>query len=370
VVRTAGEPVLTRRTLNRTLLARQGLLARTRRSPESLIETLVGLQAQEPPDPYVALWSRIEAFDPAVLGGLLVDRGVVRIGLMRGTLHLVTARDCRVLYPIMRDVLVRAFNSSGFARQLEGVDIDALVGAGRSVVEERPISPAELGQRLAERWPDRDPTALAYAQRFLLPLVQVPPRGVWGQTGRTTNTTAEAWLGVPMESSDRADEVVRRYLRAFGPATVSDIRIWSWLTGLRAVIDRLRPELRVYRDDRGRALFDVADGQIADPDAPAPPRFLPTYDNIFLSHDDRTRIVGDRVAGHVLTWKGSVLVDGFIDGAWRIRRSRSTATMTLEHFGPHRSRERRAIEAEAERLLAFVAADAPTRVLDVVSDAG
>ena len=108
------------------------------------------------------------------------------------------------------------------------------------------------------------------------------------------------------------------------------MRIWSWLTGLREVVERLRPRLRTFRDEAGRELFDVEDGLIVDPDVPAPIRFLPTYDNIFLSHDDRSRILIERIAVPDLIWRGGVLVDGFISGAWRIRREKREATMTIE----------------------------------------
>jgi DNA glycosylase AlkZ-like len=357
VARPAGDSVLTRRTLNRTLLARQSLLERVERSPAAMLESLVGMQAQEPPDPYVAMWSRISAFDPETLAAMLVDRTAVRIGLMRGTLHLVTARDCRALYPVMRDVLVRAFRSSPFAKQLDGVDIDELVAVGRVMLEERPHTPSELGHRLAGRWPDRDPTALAYAQRFLLPLVQVPPRGLWGRSGRATNTTAEAWLGATLDGGDAPDQAVVRYLAAFGPATASDIRTWSWLAGLRAVVERLRPILRTYRDERGRRLFDVADGVIADPGTPAPVRFLPQYDNVFLSHEDRSRINGELSWGSDLARKGVVLVDGWINGTWRVRRERGGATMTIELGRALTPPERRDLEDEAARLAGFLDPD-------------
>ena len=359
-------PVLTRRTLNRTLLGRQLLLERVDRPAEDVIEHLVGMQAQEPIDPYVALWSRIEGFDPQELSGLIKARRAVRIGLMRTTLHLVSARDAKALYPVMADVLTRAFRSSPFAKQLVGVDIGAVLEMARPFLEERPRTPTELGKLLAQSWPDRDTPSLAYAARFLLPLVQVPPRGLWRQTSRATNTTAEAWLRGPLDPSAAPDDAVLRYLAAFGPATVSDIQIWSWLTGLREVVERLRPRLRTFRDEAGRELFDVEDGLLVDPDVPAPIRFLPTYDNIFLSHDDRSRILIEKIAVPDLIWRGGVLIDGFIAGAWRIRREKRQATMTIELVTPVSGALRDEIEEEATRLFAFVAADAETRAIEIV----
>jgi hypothetical protein len=357
---------LDQRTLNRTLLARQLLLERVDRRARDVVEHLVGLQAQEPPDPYVALWSRIDGFDPTELATEIVERRAVRMGLMRGTLHLVSATDARRLYPVMHDVLARSYRSSPFAKALAGADTDAILAAARSELEAEPLTPTELGRRLATRWPELDAQAMTYTARFLLPLVQVPPRGLWGRTGRPTNTTAEVWLGTPLGPASSVDEVVLRYLRAFGPASTSDMRTWSWLTGLRDVVDRLGPRLRTYRDESGRELLDAEDGVIADPDLPAPVRFLPQYDNLFLSHADRSRINGGLAWGIDFGWKGVILVDGFIEGAWRVRRERKTATMTLEVTGRVVGAVRTTVEEEASRLIAFVAADADTRELRMI----
>jgi hypothetical protein len=324
------------------------------------------MQAQEPIDPYVALWTRIAGFEPLQLSTLIEERRAVRMGVMRTTLHLLTARDARALYPAMADVLHRAFRSSPFAKNLVGVDMDDLLAAARSTLEERPRSPSELGKLLAPSWPDRDTASLAYAARFLLPLVQVPPRGLWRQTGRTTNTTAEAWLGGPLGTDTAPDEAILRYLTAFGPATVADMRIWSWLTGLREVVDRLRPRLRTFRDEAGRELFDVEDGLFIDADVPAPIRFLPQYDNIFLSHDDRSRILVERMTVPDLIWRGGVLVDGFVSGAWRIRREKQQATMTIELVTKVTPAQRAEVEEEAARLFTFLHADADTRDVQIV----
>ena len=359
-------PVLDRRTLNRTLLGRQLLLERAERPAEDVIEHLVGMQAQEPPDPYVGLWSRIEAFDPQELSTLIEERRAVRGSTLRTTLHLMTARDFLTLRPVFQDVLARAWRSSPFAKDLVGVDLDELVDAGRRLVEEQPLTTAQLAKALAARWPDRKPNSLAYASRFLLPMVQVPPRGLWGRKAAPKATTAQVWLGRPLGTSTEPDEAILRYLAAFGPATVADIRIWSWLTGLRAVVERLRPRLRTFRDEDGRELFDVEDGLLVDPDVPAPIRFLPQYDNIFLSHDDRSRILVERMTVPDLVWRGGVLIDGFVAAAWRIRREKLDATMTIELVNPVSDAQRHEIEEEATRLLAFVAADAESRDVQLV----
>jgi hypothetical protein len=360
------ERTLDARVLNRTLLARQGLLERSVRTARDVIEDLVGLQAQEPIDPYVALWTRVVDLDPLELSGLLDARAAVRMGLLRGTLHLVTARDALAMYPIMADVMARSWRSSPFAKRLHGVDVDAVLRGARAALEERPMTPSELGLALAPGWPDRDPTSLAYAARFLLPLVQVPPRGLWGRTGRPTNTTAEAWLKAPMDGAPNIDRLVRRYLRAFGPATVADIRVWSWLTGLREVVDRMRPRLRTFRDIVGRELLDVPDGPIATGDEPAPIRFLPQYDNVFLSHADRARILHPSITIAEMTWRGGVLVDGYVGAAWRIAKRKAGATLTVTRYAPLDAPQRAALEDEGDRLVAFLVPDAATRSIQIV----
>ncbi|HEX2222550.1 MAG TPA: winged helix DNA-binding domain-containing protein, partial [Candidatus Limnocylindria bacterium] len=311
-------PVLDRRALNRALLARQHLLRRASMPAERMTEHLVGMQAQNPLDPYVALWSRLERFDPQELSGLVERRRAVRLGLMRGTLHLVTDRDALALWPVMAPVMARSWASSQFRRGLDGVDVDVVVGAGRALLEGAPRTTSELGRLLREHSLDRDAASLGYAVRFLLPIVQVPPRGLWGRSGQPTWTTLERWVGRPPDGDAAPDAALLRYLAAFGPANVADIRTWSWLTGLREVVERLRPRLVTFRDEVGRELFDLPDAPRPDPAMPAPTRFLPEYDNVLLSHADRSRILPDSALGRLTGWVGSFLVDGFVAGQWRI----------------------------------------------------
>src|SRR5918995_2977730 len=360
-VPTSGE-VLGPRALNRTLLARQLLLRREKRSVLETIEHLVGMQAQVPGNSYVALWSRLDGFQPEELSRLIADRQAVRTSLMRATIHLVTERDCLALRPVMQSVLERTFASSAFARHIAGVDLEALLAAGRALVEDRPRTRAELRPLLAERWPGYDADSLASAIGFLLPVVQVPPRGLWGKSGQAVLTTVEAWLGRPLDPDPTPDDSVLRYLAAFGPATVGDIRIWSRLTGLRAVIERLRPRLLTFRDERDRELLDLPDAPRPDPETPAPPRFLPEYDNIVLSHDDRSRIIRDNRVLPMPEGRGgelgTVLVDGFLSGMWRVTRERENATLVVETDGSWTKEDRTAVADEGARLLAFLATDA------------
>jgi hypothetical protein len=353
--------VLSLRELNRALLARQLLLRRWRLTAEETIEGLVGLQAQDPPDPYIGLWSRLDGFRPEELSGLIADRKAVRLGLMRATIHLVTARDCLTLRPVMQPVLERTYRGSPFTRATAGVDLDELLAVSRGLYQERPRTTKEMRALIEEQWPGRDASSLVHAVRFLLPLVQVPPRGMWKASAEVTQTTAEAWVGRPLERSRSPDRVVLRYLGAFGPATTADVRTWSGLTGLREVMDRLRPRLVTFRDEKGRELFDLPDAPRPDPDTPAPPRFLPQFDNVALSHDDRSRIIdpGHRrflleegVGGY-----GGLLVDGFARGMWRVTEDEDTATLQIRPLDRLPPAERTAVTEEGVRLLSLLSED-------------
>jgi hypothetical protein len=362
--------MLSGRALNRALLDRQLLL---RRDPlpaaagpraDRVIETvehLVGLQAQAPFPPYYGLWSRLDGFRPADLAELLLSRKVVRIGLMRGTIHLVSADDCLSLRPALQTVLERGLRAN-FGRGLTDVDRAELARAGRALVEERPMTFSEIGGALAPRWPQHPPNALAQGVRALVPLVQVPPRAVWGQAGQAAHTSAEAWLGRPLAASASPDEVVLRYLAAFGPATVADAQAWSGLTGLREVVGRLEPWLRTFRDEQGRELFDLPDAPRPDPDTPAPVRLVAEFDNLILSHADRARVISEpdrqRLYSKNGIFPGTVLIDGFVRGTWRVTAARGVAVLAIELFG-EADGDRDAVVAEGERLLGFAAPGSP-----------
>lgn len=358
--------VLDPRSLNRALLQRQGLLARSDTSAADVVEQLVGMQAQVPSNPYLALWSRLSDFDPVELSDLIARRGAVRAGLMRATIHLVTSRDCLAFHPITQPVLARTFKSQ-FRQQVDGADVDAIVAAGVDLLAAEPRTRAELSALLAPRWPDLDPALPGLVVTHHVPLVQVPPRGLWGQSGQARWALAETWLGDDLDPQPSTDAMVLRYLAAFGPATTGDVRTWSRLTGLREVVDRLRPQLRTFRDERGRELFDVPDGPLPDPDTPAPPRFLPEYDNVTLSHDDRSRILNGQGPGLPFPQGsaiGTLLVDGFYRANWKIATDDGVATLTIDRFTPLPGDPAGTLDeivAEGTGLLAFVAPEASAR---------
>jgi hypothetical protein len=357
--------VLSRRALNRALLERQFLLRRWKLSAEEAIERLVGLQAQVPDAPYHALSSRLEGFRPEDLSELISARRAVRGTLQRATIHLATARDFLAFRPVLDAFLARSFAGSPFARNLTGIDPAQLLAAGRALLNERPRTRVELGAILGERWPERDKISLAYAVSYLEPLVQVPPRGLWGASGQATWTTAGAWLGRPIATDTAPDEMVLRYLSAFGPSTSSDIQAWSGLTGLKTVIERLRPQLRGFRDEKGRELLDLPGAPLPDPETPAPPRLLPEFDNLILAHADRSRVVADEHRGVVGT--SFFLVDGFVEGTWKVVRSRAKATLQLNPFRPLTKVESTALIGEAARLLDFSLPEIESRSVELGS---
>jgi len=413
---------LTARALNRATLARQSLLTRSERRPADLIEHLVGLQAQAPLAPYVALWSRLIDFQPEQLSRLLTRRRVVRTSLMRATIHLVTATDAGRLRAVLQPMLAQRFAHSPFARDLVGMDLAEVRAAGVELLTDRALTRAELGASLARRWPDRDPSSLAYAVTFQVPLVHVPPRGVWGGTGPVRQQTAASWLQPtdappadtaetparrrpgrhppghetpvdltstpghraspgptgsppthsrptssappPQPESSTVDEdpvetLITRYLGGFGPASVRDMQAWSGLTRLREVVDRMRPGLATFRDEQGVELFDRPDAPRPDPDTPAPPRFLPEYDNLLLSHADRSRVIPDGRKVPLYPGNGAalgtVLLDGTYRANWKLDRTGPRDRLIITPFARLNRAERSSLQQEAQSLLSLLA---------------
>jgi hypothetical protein len=349
--------VLTDRQLNRATLVRQHLLGRVDLDPVAAVEHLVGLQAQEQPDPYVALWARLHPFDPHEVGRLLEERVLVRIVVMRGTVHLVSADDALVLRPLCQPVLDGELaRHSEFKDLLAALDLPAIMARLRPLaVESGPLSGTQLRELVEAEVPELDrPTAraVAWACRNLLDMVQTPPRGVWGTSGQVRTTPLDAWLGRPIDPAPSLDAVVLRYLGAFGPASVADVSAWCRLTGMREVVGRLAPQLRPFRTEGGRELWDLPDAPRPDPDVPAPVRFLPEYDNVLLSHADRSRFDGRPGFEIPPPVKGTVLVDGVVKAVWHP----ADEGLVVRTFGRLAKRATASVEAEGRRLLRFTGA--------------
>jgi Winged helix DNA-binding domain len=363
----AGD-VLDARARNRALLARQLLLERAATTALRAVERLVGMQAQTPRSPYTALWSRLRDFDPMTLSRAVADRKAVRIALMRSTIHLVTARDALLLRPLMQPVVMRELDSPVWRNQLDGIDLGRLAITAGQLLEDEPRTPKQLGAALRETFPGAAPRALAHAARSLLPLVQVPPRGQWDRGGPTTLTTAEHWLGRPLADNSTWDDVALRYLGAFGPASAADLVAWCRITGLAAVIDRLRPRLRILHDSDGRTLFDLPRAPRPPASTPAPPRFLPDYDNVLLSHTDRNHVFADAHRSAMQSVNGvlpgSVLVDGFVAATWSLERGRDVTRLHVACLDVAPSAHG-AIREEGLALLRFLAPDAARTAVSI-----
>ena len=349
--------VLSTRTLNRATLARQLLLDRTELPVLGAVGHLCGLQAQEPQEPFVGLWSRLRAFDPDALSGLLTSRQVVRTHLMRRTVHLLTADDV-LAWRSRHDAMLRQRVLGTYRRELDGVDLDEVAAAGHKVMSDgEPRSMAELVQAVSARWPDVPTRALGELLiAALVPVVQVPPRGVWRNKGGVRNVLLTHWLGRDLHPADDGQALVLRYLAAYGPAATADIRAWSGLAGLPAAVQALRPQLVTFRDERGRELLDLPDAPRPEPDTPAPVRFLPAFDNALLGYDDRTRIVDDEHRGLSVAGERVVLVDGRVAATWTVADDR----VTVNPLRTFTRKERAAVADEAEQLTEFTRPGTPT----------
>jgi hypothetical protein len=333
------------------------LLRRSDLSATDAVTHLVALQSQIPHNHYMALWTRLERFDAVDFSRRFEAREFVRVGLLRGTIHTVTARDCLALRPVVQVSLDRQLKSA-FGKGLVGVDLAVAAARARALIEERPMTFAEIGKALHAEWPDNHPQALGMVARVVLAAVQVPPRGLWQRGGLPRHTTAEHWLGAALGTDTSADELVLRYLAAFGPASVNDMQTWCGLTKLREVVDRHSKEFVTFTDDRGVELFDLPGGPRPGEDVPAPPRFLPEFDNVFIGHKDRRRIVLDSIWGDI--WSGNTqwpvfTVDGYIVGRWAVGvdAKRNRATLTLTPYTAVTQNQRADVDAEGARLLAF-----------------
>jgi hypothetical protein len=358
--------VLSLRQLNRALLARQLLLERSEMPVANAVEQVAGLQSQLPAPPFVGLWTRLKDFDEAELQEAIDTRRLVRATMMRHTIHFVTASDYVWLRPTIQPALDSNYGAQTNKR-LAGFDVRPFLDAAAEAFAERPMTFAEVKELVRGLDPDCDVDAVSYGVRTHLRLNGVPNGSRWRFGGRAPFALAEDWLGRPLAAAPDPHEMVRRYLRAFGPATPADATAWSGVSGMRAVFEDLRGELRTFRDEAGRELFDVPDGPLPDPETPAPVRLLPEFDNAVLSHKDRRRVVADEFRSRIYIMPnrmiGTVLLDGFAAAGWKVERKAKEATFVVDEFRPLAKKERRGLEPEADALMRFVDPDAATRAI-------
>jgi hypothetical protein len=322
------------------------------------------MQAQEPRPPFIGLWSRIEDGQREAMQRAMHDRELVRGTLMRGTIHLVTAADYAAFRPTIQPVLDQGM--AVLADRAAGLDNDAerVLAAARELLMEEPRTFAELRSRLTEVFPHINDRALGFLVRMKLPLVLEPIEHPWAYTANARFTLAEPWLKMPLTMPD-PEALVLRYLAAFGPATVADAQMWSGLRNLKPIVEALRPQLLTFRNEQGKELFDLPDAPRPDPETPAPVRYLPEFDNLLLSHADRTRVIAEEHR-NVVYQKGnlrllsSFLVGGMVAGIWRLEAKRKAATLSLAPFVPLPRQVQTELTEEGERLLRFLEPDATT----------
>lgn len=354
------------RALNRATLARQYLLRRDGDDTLTVIERLAGMQAQLPRPPFVGLWTRIENFQRDDLAALLQNRAAVRGTLMRGTLHLVSARDYTRLRSTIQPVLDRGAQSILKTRG-ETADMRDVIDAAREFLHSRPGTFEEIRDHLVTKFPGVEERSMGYAVRMQLPLVMVPGGERWSYPSNARFTLAEPWIGDTLHAADSREELVLRYLAAFGPASIKDAQTWSGLQRLREVFESMRSKLQVFRDEDGRELFDLPDAPRPPADTPAPVRFLPDFDNILLSHENRDRIIREehkpKVYAKNLMVASTFLVDGFVAGTWKAERKSRTASIVLNPFGRLSRNSRKELESEADTLIRFLEPDAPAFVV-------
>ncbi|GAB7006188.1 winged helix DNA-binding domain-containing protein [Nocardioides sp. AN3] len=340
---------LTRHRLNRTLLHRQQLLQRSADSSVTLVERLIGLQAQESLPPYLSLAARLDDFDPAEASDALAEGRLVRLLTMRGTIHLLTPEDAAVLRPWVQPRMEQELRASQNVRSVRDLDRGRFDEALRLALADGPLTQRDLGAALALSFPGADPTALGGLARLAAPLAQLPPRGCWKSSGGVVYEYVDRWTGVPMAQPD-VPALVRRYLSAFGPATAADVTAWSGVTRLGPVLAGMEDLVR-HEDETRRILLDVADAPIAEEDEPAPVRLLGTYDNLWLSHAARDRVTEPEKRR---AWMGSnggvgnvILVDGWLEGIWRVEDGRVVVRELLRTLT---SGEQAGLEEEVSRV--------------------
>lgn len=362
------------RDLNRALLARQGLLKRRRIGVAAALHACGGLQSQEPKDPFVALWSRVSGFRGEQLHEAARAREIVRGTWLRATIHTVSADDYVAFRTLLQPAVDRELTGARWRAIGGGFDEGQVETRARALMAREPMSAQALGEALLPHFPTADKSGLGLWVRTRIALAMVPGDERWGYSRPPRFVPAEQWLQRPLAAAD-PQALLLHGIGAIGPVTAGDLRTWSGLRGIAPQLEALRPQLKVFLDEQGRELFDLADAPRPRADTPAPVRFLPEYDNVLLSHDDRTRIVPTAHAPRLTQsanarGRRAVLVDGFVRAVWAWTCERGQAMLEVDAFERFDADTRGAIEAEAEALLRFLEPDAQTHRVRIRTTAG
>ena len=355
--------VMDLRELNRATLARQRLLERSRDGVADVVRVVGGLQAQTPANPMVALWSRVAGFERDQLLAAVDAGEVVRGTTLRGTLHLHHVdeyRELRMSLQPMLDTMVRSVR-----RRAREQDLAPAIELGRALLATGPRTIGEVKSALREHFPESDPQALGLLVRYELQLLMVPdtstPNG-WPNLAPFAPATKV--IGGRLQTKQRPELVLRRFLETLGPGSVRDAQVWSGVRGLKEIAARMLDagelvEVLTFDD---QLLLDLPDVPRVDGDAVAAVRFLPMWDNLLLSHADRTRVLAAEHKPYISSKNGmpppTFLVDGFVHGTWAVERHGDAATLRLTAFGRTPRAAQDAIVDEGERLLGFLEPDA------------
>jgi hypothetical protein len=358
---------LTTRELNRALLARQGLLGRKRISVPRMIEKTGGLQTQEPRDAFISLAARIDRFTPAKLRAAAEAGEIVRGSFYRCTIHTVTAADFLASRAALADVIER--DTANWRDRYVGLDKAAVVKAVKKLLaDDQPRTARQIGEQLQEQFPKANREGLSHCARIHVPVVMAPGDERWGYSRPPKLAMAERFLGAKLLKDDAAarEAILLRGIAAIGPCTVGDLRTWSGLTGVKQSLEPLLPELREFRDEAGRVLHDLPSSPRPRAGTEAPVRFLGEFDNIFLSHDERSRIIDPAIAAEFTPGVNgrrlyTFLVDGFVGGAWRIETKRSRSLVRVQPFVKLTRGQRAELKTEAAALAALIEPDAADR---------
>lgn len=348
---------LSTRALTRTLWVRQQLVPerRTVSGTDAMVGHLIGLQAQDNLPPYLSLAARVPDFDPLDLSDALERRALVRFLTLRGTVHVLTPDDALTLRGWVQPALDRVSASSAQNKPAAHLTNATLEATLRDILAGGALPLHEIGSRLVAVHPDVPEAVLRHVTRERVPLLQTPPRGQWKRSGGVVYAFADDWLGRAFAEVD-VPELVRRYLRAYGPATPADMTKWSTVTRLVPLFKAMHRagELVTHTDERGRTLYDVPDGVVVEEDLALPTLMLGTYDNLFLSHADRDRIAPDHARTRWMGTNGAIastlFVDGLLAGTWRFDGDR----FDVEPFRALTAAEQRGVEDEKERVRALL----------------